>query len=223
MVSLRPTSALDTETGWSMMHELQGEPAIYGNIHIKWVIVKSGVRSALGTHWIYAPEYRYYMSLDGGLSWKSEQMFEKLYRQCFNVSMWDSAQREQNLAAVYAVRTVWKRQRAKELKKLNDALPSEEKALKAANLAAKKAEIAAIREATADKNAVKAINAMISLGPNLVRLKEKADRVIMLMSKGGIDKPIVQHLSKESRLKEAVYLLDQFEKHILKCQARTGK
>ena len=207
---------MDTSTGWKMFPEKEGNTAIYDNIQLKW--------SKNPTH-VYAREqYNLYMSVDNGITWKSACYMHELFHLSFpGMSYHDEEQRTKALAPIYKARDVWKRARAKELKKKLDSATPEQKEARANKLAAAKEKKRIEDEALKSKRTVAAIDHMVKLGPELVKLREKIERVVDLMSKGGIDRPIVQHDSKLWKIKSASYLLDQFEKHFLACQARTKK
>jgi len=210
-MTYRPDAGmLDTNTGWRVFSTKENEVVKYDNIHVKWL--------SAGTY----SRNKVFVSANSGLSWKEGSHFYRCYTEIFGVGIYDEEARLKNLAPIYAAREAWKRERLVAQRKALAAETPEQKAARSAEYAERQAKKAAALEEKAGKNRCEAMNTMISLGPNLIKLKEKVDNVCRLMNKGGIDKPIIQHGPKERRLRETLHLLGQFEQHILKCQKRTG-
>lgn len=207
----------DTSTGWRIFSPTPGTVSKYDNIHIKWDTV--GAATAR-----YNANYAISMSIDGGQSWNIGNNLHETYHKCFPTSnLWSAPERDVNMAPVYKAREIWKRQRAKDRKKVLDSASPEEKAARVKKLADAKEKKRIGDEERSAKQTVAAIDHMIKLGPELIKLKEKIERIVALMSKGGIDRPIIQHDSKLWKIKCANYLLDKFEKHFIECHKRTGK
>jgi hypothetical protein len=216
--------SLDTTTGWHLMPANENEVVVYDNIHIKWEFTKRPRLNHDGTPDLYSyPEHMIHMSIDGGLTWKQGEGFGTLYFGQFNASMWELDALKKNFAPIFAAREAWKRNRAKELKKLSAARPEEEKARGAAKRKEQCDAAEALRKKRAENQQVAAVEDLLSLGPNLVKLKDKVDSLIALMIKGGIDRPPIQYAAKEQNLREAIWTLGQLELHFKKCQERTGK
>ena len=207
----------DTTTGWSVFPGTPDTLVAYGNIHLLWKVNKSA-RS------YYDSKHIICLSADSGQTWHEGERFQELFQKAFpGKNYYISAERDEALAPILKEREAWKRQRAKERKKVLDSAPPEEKASRLKKLAdVKEAKRLREEELTA-KRAGAAIDHMIKLGPELIKLKDKIEHIVELMGKGGIDRPIVQHDSKLCKIKSANYLLSQFEKHFIECHKRTGK
>lgn len=207
----------DTSTGWSVFPLTEGTVAVYENIHLKWKANKNA-----RAYW--DPKHVYCISVDFGITWHEADRFQDAFTKAFpGKSLYSTKDRDEAFAPVLKVREAWKRQRVKDRKRELDAQPAEEKAARAKKLAdAKEAKRLRDEELKA-KRAGAAIDHMVKLGPELVKLKDKIERIVMLMGKGGIDRPINQHDSKLWKVKNANYLLSQFEQHFIECHKRTGK
>ncbi len=220
--------SIDTETGWCLMPANENEVVVYENIHIKWEFTRRPTSLPDGSLDPYSwPEHKIHMSIDGGHSWKSSDRFNELYYNHFSEHMWNFEGRspgvKTRLAPIFSAREAWKRNRAKELKKLSAARPQEEKDRSAAKRQEQRAASEALRQKKAEDQQVAALEDLLSLGPNLVKLKDKVDSLIALMVKGGIDRPPIQYAAKEQNLRETIWTLGQLELHFKKCQERTGK
>lgn len=202
----------------------ENEVAVYENIHIKWEFTRRPTSLPDGSLDPYSwPEHKIHMSIDGGHSWKSSDSFNELYYNHFSEHMWNFEGVKTRLAPIFSAREAWKRNRAKELKKLSAARPQEEKDRSAAKRQEQRAASEALRQKKAEDQQVKAVETLVCLGPNLVKLKDKVDAIIKLMSQGGIDRPVLQYYAKEQQLREAIWTLERIEDHIKNCQKRTKK
>ena len=207
----------DTSTGWTVFPDTPDTVEVYENIHLKWKVNKNARTD-------YNPKHTIYMSIDSGQTWHEGERFQEVFQKAFpGKSYYSSDVRDEALAPILNAREAWKRQRAKERKKVLDSAPPEEKAARLKKLADVKEAKRLRDEDLASKRTVAAMDHMIKLGPELIKLKDKIEHIVELMGKGGIDRPIVQHDSKLWKIKSANYLLSQFEKHFIECHKRTGK
>ncbi len=211
----RPTSFYDTSTGWRVFPETEGAVAVFDNIHLKWEANKDSWANT---------QHIIYLSIDSGQTWHKGERFSVVFENAFpGKSFYFLNDRDEILAPILNAREAWKRQRVKERKQVLDSASPEEKEARLKKFAEVKEQKRIREEKLANERTVIAMDHMIKLGPELIKLKEKVEHVVGLMSKGGIDRPIVQHASKLWEIKRANYLLSQYEKYFMECHKRTGK
>lgn len=200
--------------GWYVFSEKENEIVQYGEIYLRWA--KSGCHSR------YHQPFKIEMSRDGQ-KWTAGQRWESLYRDVFKTGFqtWGPYEKyEQHTKRLQAptleARDKFIADRTAALKALS---PEERKSIKQ-----KRAdELATKREEEIGKDARKAINCLIAVGPQFIKLKDKIDTAVALMSKGNIGKPIPYHERKLGHLYEAMNLLDDYIAHMKKCQEGSKK
>jgi len=192
--------------GWYVFPAKENEIVQYGILSLRW---SKSPYSYGGNSFIME------MSADGK-KWEKGNAWWRLYQDCFKPSQsawgetYDRHVKELQ-APMIAAREKFIAERDAAFK----ALPPEER--EAIKLR-RSAECASKREAMKGEDAMKAINCLMEIGPDFVKLKDKIDLAVNLMAKGNIGKPIPYHDRKRGYLHEAMGLLDEYIAHMKKCQ-----
>lgn len=212
-------------TGWQVFPD---EPDIvkeYGNVHVKWTLSAPIVNSYGHSHCNTV----LHMSIDAGATWKNSDGWYGLYAQHFNPhSGWNKEHYAGDIPSILAAKAKHIRDRAKErAKKKRDAFKALSPEAQAKQIAAKqavKAKQTARLQVQKEKATSAVMTQLLELGPELVKIRDRADEAIKLMGAGGINKEFPYYARTFRDIGYARSLLeDRIAGHVKRCQKNKKK
>ena len=188
---------------------------IYENIHVKWTMSK---KTAV-----------VHMSIDSGQTWKTGDSWYSVYTQNFGqYKAWRKECYSADIPSILRAKEKFVRDRASERAKLKreafKVLAPELQNVVLEERQAIKSKRQACLQARNEVSTSVAMKQLLEFGPELIKLREKIDDVVELMSKGGINKefPFYDRTVRDIRLLNKV-LDEKVQKHIRTCQKRKRK
>ena len=196
--------------GWYVFPEKANEIVQYGRLNLRWT----------KSPYSYGRDpFVMEMSADGK-TWTKGTSWWRLYQDCFRPSQSWGAAYDQDVARIQAPIIEARDKFIAERDAAFKALPHEEReAIKRQRAA----EALSKREEAKGEDAMKAINCLMTIGPDFVKLKDKIDEAISLMSMGGINKPMPYHERNRGHLLDAINLLGDYILHMKRCQEGSKK
>jgi len=198
--------------GWYVFPETAGEVAKYGNLYLKWEKP-------------YGNRMEIHLSINAGKVWvRGARQYDLAWQLNYQASKYGSgltAQQgdvmtEKVFAPIQKARDAYAKQYEEKLAAMT---PEERLSLKKE----RQERLLAKREKETGENSMQALNCLVEVGPQFIKLKDQIDQAVSLMSVGGIDKPIPYHERKLVHLRDAIKLLEKYVSHMKKCQTRTGR
>lgn len=196
--------------GWYVFPEKENEIVQYGGLYLRW---------SKNPYSYSRDPFMMEMSIDGK-TWSKGNSWWRLYQYCFKPTQSWGAEYDKHVGHLYAPIIEARDKFIAEREAAFKALPPEEReAIKRQRSETARSK----REEAKGEDAMKAINCLMTIGPDFVKLKDKIDEAISLMSKGGINKPMPYHERNRGHLLDAINLLGDYIAHMKKCQESSKK
>jgi len=206
--------------GWFVFSRKPNEIVKYGNVHVKWH-VGPVVQSGSGYYSQARDTMTVSLSFDDGQTWTDGSEAYGAFKNKFGLYYWEDKVKH-HLDPIIKSRDEFIRQRrltsSRERSAKLKAMSADERSKYDADCAAELLKRQQKKEEQAGQSTLKAMNCLISVGPEFLKLKEKIERVVRLMEAGGINKPIPNHDRKLYHLQDANSLLNKYIEHMEKCQ-----
>jgi len=222
----RPHHSLDSNIGFHVFSEQQNTITSFGSnaqYQFKWNAAKQDEEAWHRT-------YDISLSVDGGQNWYTDRTVWSLYNtaRSSNEVGYGYHDKNSNLhKAIIEARDIHNKERRRKLDKQRrdefKALSDEDKLRvkqERSEAWTRRKELSAERKA---QKTARIMEQMLEIGPDLVRLKETIDEVLVAMSKGGVDRALPYYHSRRRYVHTAKWAVMDMYRHITTAQKRTKK